>query len=441
MGTKFGLAIVNLSLQPQIQTVKKTSWFLFFLLFAVSCLDDPDCFLLNNDVLGITFNVMGSSALDSVSFNRLTVNDQVFWENLDTARRVTGISIAGDRIAERSRISFLIEGEEKVLDLSYRVKVQFVSEDCGPRYIYSDLVANEHNFDSVNVVNTTPGRDASSLNIKIYRCPEITTIGLSFFEFTLPATGSASSRALSPKLDAVVTEDGTQLYVGQSLSSVKLPLNLAATRTTYKFDFADDFGEQDSVRDLAIQYVVTPEERYRACGVQNFIDSLRIETVEGHIPFDLASIATESDGDLRDVVTDPAINNVNLYRCPPTNIMQLAFENAAGLARSKLITSVTNDYNADILYEGETVSRIQLPLNTGSNSTTFTIQLGEVTETITVNHPWVDPLPETFPEESACRQRQVVRDLSEATDNPNVTLEETEVLYPAVTNIVLEVAD
>jgi hypothetical protein len=161
--------------------------------------------------------------------------------------------------------------------------------------------------------------------------------------------------------------------------------------------------------------------------------------VEGGVPFDLAAIATESDGDLRNVVTDPPINNVNLYRCPPTNIIQIAFQNAADLARSKEITSVTNDYDTTTLYKGQTASRIQLPLNTGANSTTFTVRFGDVTETITVNHPWVDPPQITFPEGSACLQRQIVTALTPGAGNANVTLEEDAVLYPPVTNLILEV--
>lgn len=421
--------------------MKKTSWFLFFLLFAVSCLDDPDCFLLNNDVLGISFNVIGSSAADSVSFNRITVNGQVLWEDLENDTTVTKIALPGDRIAENSRIVLLSEGIERVIDLEYRVKVQFVTEDCGPRYIYSDLAANEHNFDSVNVVNTTPGRDASSLNVRIYRCPEIGTIGLSFFEFTLPESGAATSRAISASLDAITLDDGTVLYADQTASTIQLPLNLSTARTTYKFDFSDGFANADSVRDLAVEYAVTPEERYQACGIQNFVTALTVGTVDGGVPFDLAAIATESDGDLRDVVTDPPINNINIYRCPPTNIAQIAFENAAGLARSKEITSVKSDYDTTTLYRGETASRLQLPLNTAATTTTFTIQLGDVTETVTLNHPWINPPTTTFPAGSACLQRQIVRALTEGTNNPNVTVEQDAVLYPAVTNIILEVAD
>src|SRR5690606_33300502 len=67
MGTEFALDRVNLSLQPQLQTVKKTSWFIFLLFLSVSCLDDPDCFRLNNNFVGIAFRVMGSSTLDTVA--------------------------------------------------------------------------------------------------------------------------------------------------------------------------------------------------------------------------------------------------------------------------------------------------------------------------------------------------------------------------------------
>ena len=46
--------------------MKKLGWFAFFLLFFGSCLNDPDCYQLHNDFVGVTFRVMGTGKGDSV---------------------------------------------------------------------------------------------------------------------------------------------------------------------------------------------------------------------------------------------------------------------------------------------------------------------------------------------------------------------------------------
>ena len=58
-------------------------------------------------------------------------------------------------------------------------QVQFVSEDCGERYIFSDLKILEYDFDSVRIVNPTPTAPAST-NIEIYRCPRTNLMGIDF---------------------------------------------------------------------------------------------------------------------------------------------------------------------------------------------------------------------------------------------------------------------
>jgi hypothetical protein len=437
LGTEFGLEIVKLSLQPQFQTVKKTSWFLFFLIFAVSCLDDPDCFLLNNDVIGISFQVLGSSAADSLHFNSLSINGtEVF--NRDTA--VAYLPIFASRDTARIKLDFLSRGELKTIEFSYESKVQFVSEECGPRYIYDNLLVQNSNFDQVVLLNITPGRDASTLNAVIYRCPKPDTMGVSFLELTLPLAGAATSRPISAALNSVTVNGTTQIYQGEIVSTLKLPVNPDDIKSKYVFDFADDFGYGETIRTLDVGYRVTSEMRFEACGVQDFVDSLYFPTQTG-VAFDQVALGTDSDGDERTGLTDPVTNNINIYRCPPTNVIQIAFANSLGSGTSKKIVGVTNDYNADVLYADTTMSRIQLPLNTAAGSTTFNIQFEDVTETIVLNHSWSAPRPDLFTEESNCNLRPVVINLSEGVDNPNATLASAAVLYPAVTNITLEVAD
>jgi hypothetical protein len=440
LGTEFGLAIVKLSLQPQIQTVKKTSWFLVLILSAFSCLDDPDCYLLNNDVIGISFGVMGSSATDSVRFNSLSVNGRLLWSNPEDDTAVSYMAIPADRFQNSLHIEMVSGSDVKTIDLKYSVKAQFVSEECGPRYIFSDLDLINHNFARLDIVNITPGRDASALNVRIYRCPKADTIGLSFFQLTLPKTGAASSRAISVKLDSITVDGLTNFYQNRTVSSVELPVNIQSTQTSYSFSFADNFANGENIRGLSVNYDVVSEARFEACGVQSFVENLELGNAVG-TPFDYATIFIDNDGDTSNVATDPATNNINIYRCPPTNIVQLAFLNETGLARSKKIISISTDYSAEIIYNDTTLSRVQLPLNTAANRTTFTIVLEDVTEAITLDYTWSLPSKDVYPEGSTCGSNNIVKDLSEGVDNINVTVIETAVLYPAVTNVNLEVAD
>jgi hypothetical protein len=72
------------------------------------------------------------------------------------------------------------------------------------------------------------------------------------------------------------------------------------------------------------------------------------------------------------------ITNLEVFRCPITNIMQIAFrENITGGVSTRTdtveIASIKTDYNATVYYEDSRVATVQLPLNLNANSTTFTI--------------------------------------------------------------------
>jgi hypothetical protein len=432
LGTEFGLALVKLSLQPQFQTVKNTSWFLFFLLFAVSCLDDPDCYLLNNDKVGIAFGVLGSTAADSVRIQSLTINDVTY-----IGDTVASLVLLADKFRDSSRIEIqTVDGQLKVLSLEYDVQVQFVSEECGARYIISGLKTREHNFDFLEIVDSSPGRDAGSVNVRILRCPHPDTIGLKFYQLTLPATGDPAAIATTAELEYIATDGGTLFYENSKRASLKLPVNMAAGSTEYTFQFANDFGYAVPTRMLKLDYEVKTELRYEMCGTQEFIDKLELGIPPANA-FDSVSLAVDADGDTARAVTDPISTNINLYRCPPTNLIQLAFidpetENAETIA----ITSITNNYNSEVLYADTRQSRVQLSLNPNTTSTQFNVQYGNTTETITLNYTWSEPV--VFKNEFACSGRKVIQNLS-TSGNARAAIVEDQVLYPAVTNVSLEV--
>jgi hypothetical protein len=439
MGIEFGLASVKLSLLPQFQTVKKTTWFILFLLFAVSCLDDPDCFLLNNDVIGISFRVLGSNLPDSVKVESVTVNNILYTSDEPV---ITFLPLLADRFSQSTHVELASAGVTRIVDLGYNVKVQFVSEDCGARYILSDLVTTNHNYDSINIINPTPGRDGSSKNIEIYRCPHADTLGVALLQLTMPKTGRASSRPVAADFNSISFEGSELFYANGREATLRLPVNTSSTTLNYTFDFKNDFGYDVTIRNLGIGYKVIQEQRYSPCGIQQFVDSLSLLTVADN-PFDSVSFVVDRNENPKITLTDPIETNINIYRCPPANMMQVALisEGTTTLKGKKLI-SIAADYTSELFYQDTTMSRVILPLNPNATSTVFTVKYEAITETIALNYSWTDPRITLFKPGYACSGRKVITNLSVTIDdNDNLEVIEPMVLYPPVTNINLEVAN
>jgi hypothetical protein len=355
--------------------VKKTSWFIFLLFLAVSCLDDPDCFRLNNNYVGIAFRVMGSSSLDTVFLYGVEAAGLRFSAADTTFTTRTDVQV--DFFNDQTTFTFLGKDGNHTLALGYSAKTQFVSEDCGPRYILSDLSVLSADFDgdSVRVISKTP-TSSQSTHIEIFRCPHPDTLGLMFKQLTLnPAQTNQNSRAIGAALTNIMVDGITELYPGKRATTVRLPVNLTPgenTSTTYTFNFADDYGFTTPTRTLKISHDVNSEQRYRPCGTQTFVTDILPELSD----FDSIRLTLDEDGLARDALTDPIITNLEVFRCPITNIIQIAFREEVGLSvRTDTvdIASIKTDYNANLYYENSKVTTVQLPLNLDANSTTFTI--------------------------------------------------------------------
>jgi hypothetical protein len=449
MGTEFGLALVKLSLQPQIQTVKKTTWFLFFLLFAISCLDEPECYLLNNNVIGISFRVMGSNRLDSVRINRILVNDLVYrtpsgepWD-LTEGLRVTGFQVPLDFINGETTFNITAGELTNILKANYQAQVQYVSEECGPRYILSNLDVSQQTFDSLRIVNRTPSRDGSSRHIEIFRCPVTDTLALTFYQLTLPAlTASPAtnrSRPVGPLLNGVIANDGPAFHVASSRATLRLPVYSSSEITRYDFDFAVPFGQAPESH-VAVKYAANTETRYNPCGEQTFISDL---TILSH-SFDSVSMALDENLFPRTTLTDPYQTNINVYRCPPTNLIQFAFRRTpAGSTTSQAVTlpivSITADYTAEIFYEDVSANIVQLPLNLNASATVFTFNFEGRTETLTVNYTTGSPSGLFFKPGFACSDIRIVSGITVQNSTATTQIANASIVFPPVTNINIEI--
>jgi hypothetical protein len=416
--------------------VKRRSWFLVFIFFAVSCLEDPDCYQLNNEVIGISFRVAGSSAPDSVTLRSVAHNavENVFlMPTVATDTTITAMFALADRTVNGFDILFDYMGVNKTLSLKYLVKAQFVSEDCGTRYVISDMEATYAGFDSVLVTNTSPGRDSRASNITIYRCPQANTLEAKLWQYTIPATGASTARLASVPFMSV-DYGGTLLYQGERVATLRLPVRTDATEGDYHLAIADDLGNDVKTGTLGITYRTTTNKPWLACGPLTTIDNIRIKTA-----FEVTEFQDNTNGTDRDRLTDPIVTNLNIYRCPPTNFIQLAFVGeGTTTARDAELVSITDDFSGRTFHEGVTARRVLLALNKDATSTTFNLNFEDRTEVVTFNYSFTTPRAGLYPVNSPCISRGVITDLS-VVPNDDVQVPNSSVLVPAVDNAYVEI--
>ncbi len=385
---------------------------------------------------------MGSSAADTIQVTSVKSDENELVEG-DTL--ISGIVLPADFFKEETQFSFSGPDGDSYVKVGYSIKTQFVSEDCGPRYILSDMKVLDHDLpdDSVRVLSKTPGR-AGGTHIAVYRCPHPDTLGLIFKQLLLnPTQTTQSSRVLGADLDNITTEDGTVLYAGKRRASVHLPVKLdpGTGRTmTYTFNFADDFGLDVPQRILKISYDAVATQRYRPCGVQTFVSKILPDL--NATTFDSVRLALNTDEEPQNILADPIVTNLEVFRCPVTNIIQLSLRrtgtsSTSTLADPRTLNGITTDYNAEIYHAGDSVSILQLPLNLNANSTTFSIDykntgIADTQLTFTYTRQTRDFY------KNACGDNQVV--ITELALQPaatNVSVPVRSIQYPPVTNVTI----
>jgi hypothetical protein len=157
---------------------------LFILLLALSCLEEPECIGLNNNILGLSFRALNEEATDSVSFDRLFLNGTKYLymttatgiayvpftdADSDTTIILSSMIVPLNPFSQETTLVFGFGDDSDTLKLSYKSQAQFVSEDCGERYVLSELTAESDGaLDSVRIISNRPGTTtASAKNIEI----------------------------------------------------------------------------------------------------------------------------------------------------------------------------------------------------------------------------------------------------------------------------------
>ena len=246
--------------------MKKLAWFLFLSIFALSCLNEPDCYQLNNSSIILSFKVLGAG------INKATIKDEY------PSIGIKSPGTAGDTIFHEESIFSSVElplnpGDEQTtyffdgvyadnqIQLGYKRQVQFVSEACGERYIFADLKVLEYDFDSVRVVNPTPTAPAST-NIEIFRCPRTNLVGVDFKTAVI--------------LDGVTADFATVIFQpNDTLTSIDLPVNKNAASTTFVFKFRGSASKT-----LRLTYSKALGTLSKICGEQTLFSDLLVASTD-----------------------------------------------------------------------------------------------------------------------------------------------------------------
>ncbi|HYG02751.1 MAG TPA: DUF6452 family protein [Chryseosolibacter sp.] len=139
---------------------------LFSSLLAISCLEEPECVRINNNVAGITFRNLIDGSNQAVLWDEISM---VGTDSIVSGRAsVTSFVLSLDYFNNQTTVKFRNQELIDSLVLAYRVQAQFISEECGERYFLSDLKLITHTFDSVRIVSAVPGKDTKAKNIEIY---------------------------------------------------------------------------------------------------------------------------------------------------------------------------------------------------------------------------------------------------------------------------------
>lgn len=261
--------------------IRKSGWFLFFVVLASSCLDEPDCYSLNNNIVGIAFKKISDGTADTVFFNRIWAEGtDSTYEN--TFR--TGIDLPLNYFQNETTYHF--EGITKNYDLtlSYNAKTQFVSEDCGERFVLSDLVVTAPAFDSLRLMARTPKRERQTgTHLNFYRCPNTSQMELRFSEAVTIKGGSADV-------------PGLLLDTATAVTVLAVPLNPAADQSTIRLNLGD-LGEKF----LTVSYSRKDSTLFKVCGPQTVLSNI-----------DVVSTDFTSATSIRKTIQDPLLTNIEI---------------------------------------------------------------------------------------------------------------------------------
>jgi hypothetical protein len=399
--------------------MKKLSWFTFFLILTVSCLDEPDCFQLHNNIIGVTFRIIGTGQVDTLLLKDATEK----WV------LVTSFTDSLNYFANQGTFDFEEKNRTRSLSFAYDIKNQFISEECGSSFVLSNLRLLEHEFDSVRIVNSSPTKTGGA-NIDIYRCPETDTLTIDFNQLVATTNGvsisNPQSRYLSHDFISISDIGGNPLFEGRA-ATVKLPVDLSKNSATYIFE------TELSTDTIDVTYNLVTEERYRPCGVQTFVNNL---TFRDHT-FDSLSYGLDAVDEPIRALLDPQVANLRVFSCPQTNLLKVDFVTAPNVLTDVTIKSITGDHFTGSLFtDPTTINTVTLPVDLNSDVSTFRIEYEDNSvETLSVQYTRA-----SLTLFNACPD-PVITGLRQVTGAANISIPDngTTLQFPPVRNVAITV--
>jgi hypothetical protein len=195
-----------------------------------------------------------------------------------------------------------VDGKFDTLMLQYSSQIQFVSPDCGQRYVFRNLSTVYSTFDSIHIANPTPTAP-SSTNFVVYRCANADNTGI---RFRTSSGGTAADSALA--VVRIIPDFAPALYEGETATQFFLPLDRNKSSTSYSFVFEDGSSEN-----LTLSYNhVTRSSAIQDCDPVTFFTRIRIASTT----FDTTStkFSNNSKTTVKSTGTeDPAIINFEIF--------------------------------------------------------------------------------------------------------------------------------
>ena len=151
---------------PEI-VIKKCLWALIILLMTAACLNEPDCYQLNNQFIGISFKKLSNSTTDTVFVTGLGTVEPPLLFYADTA--FTRLTLPLNYFQDETTYFFQDPDTTRFLRLGYISQAQFVSDDCGERFVLTQLRVFDHSFDSVRLITDIPTSSGETINLEIYQ--------------------------------------------------------------------------------------------------------------------------------------------------------------------------------------------------------------------------------------------------------------------------------
>ena len=137
------------------------------LFVTAACLDEPDCYNLNNYVIGVSFKKIEDSTTDTVSVSAFGTIEPPLLFLTDTS--FSRLNLPLNYFQDETAFFFEDPETTRILRLGYTSQAQFVSENCGEKFVLSKLRVLEHSFDSVRLIIDVPTAQAGTIHLEIFQ--------------------------------------------------------------------------------------------------------------------------------------------------------------------------------------------------------------------------------------------------------------------------------